>query len=83
MCLAYLIWNLTPSKMEVPPEFERGTSRTPNPWSPIARHTYDAARPAFPFPYRPTGDDVVGLGTIFFMLYSEHKTQTYKKLKLL
>ncbi len=43
-------------------------TRTSNPWSPIARHTCDTAQPAFPNPYRLIIDDVVGLGTIFFML---------------
>ena len=33
----------------------------------------DAARPVFPYPYRPTGDDVVRLRTIYFLLYSELK----------
>ncbi len=60
MFLAYLIWNWHLQIM----------SRTLNPWSPVARHACDAARPAFLYPYRPTVDDVVGLRTIFFMLYS-------------
>ncbi len=30
-------------------------------------HLHDAARPAFPYPYRPTGDDAVE--TNFFMLF--------------
>ncbi len=67
--LSHLI--LTPTKRGVPPGFEPLISRTPNPSSPIARHACDAARPAFPYLYRPTVDDVVGLRTIFFMLYSE------------
>ncbi len=71
MLLAYLIWNLHLQKWGFPSEFEPRTSRTPNLWSPVARHACDAARPAFPYPYRPTGDDVVWLKTIFFMLYSE------------
>ncbi len=74
MFLAYLIryWHL---KKWIPLEFEPMTSRTPNLWSPpglpIARHDCDAARPAFPYPYRPTSDDIVRLRTIFFMLYSD------------
>ncbi len=71
MLLAYLIWNWHLQKWELPPGFEPRTSRTPNLWSPTAGHACDAARPALPYPYRPTSDDVVGLRTIFFMLYSE------------
>ena len=36
------------------PGFEPLISRTPNPWSPVARHACDTARPAFPYLYRPT-----------------------------
>ncbi len=71
MFAAYLIWNWHLQKWGFPPGFEPRTSRTPNPSSAIARHACDAAWPAFLYPYRPTGDDVVGLRTIFFMLYSE------------
>ena len=72
MFLAYLIWNWQLQK--------GGFPRDLNPWSLapeplitriVARHACDAARPEFPYPYRPTGDDVVGLRTIFFMLCSE------------
>ncbi len=66
-----IIWNWPLQKWGFPLGVEPGTSHTPNLWSPIARHTCNTARPAFPYPYRPTGDDVVGLTTIFFMLYSE------------
>ena len=67
----HLLWNWHLQKWEFPPGFEPGTSRTLNPWSPIARHACDTSWPAFSYPYRPTGDEVVGLRTIFFMLYSE------------
>ncbi len=71
MFLAYLIRYRHLQKEGFPPGFEPVSSHTPNLWSPIARHACDAARPAFLYPYRPSGDDVAGLGTIFFMLYSE------------
>ncbi len=50
MFVAYLIWNWHLQKWGFPLGFERGTSHTPNSWSPIARHTCDAAWPAFPYP---------------------------------
>ena len=40
---------LTPSNMGVPPGIEPVTSPTSNPWSPIACHACDAARPALRF----------------------------------
>ena len=82
-CSKYdLLINLYPTSCFQPISFETDTFKTggspgiwtqdlthSNSWSPIARHACDAARWAFPCPYRPTSDNVVG--TIFFMLYSE------------
>ena len=56
---------LIPSKRGILPGFEPLISRTPNPWSPVALHACDAAWPAFPYPNRPTVDNVVGLKNNF------------------
>ncbi len=54
---------LTPSKMWVPPGiwtcWPLSHLIIPNLWSPIVHHACDAARQAFPYPYRPTGDDIM------------------------